>query len=553
MAFNDGMMQYFAKLGLDASSFLSGIEKSQAGILAFYRSSTIAMAGVTAAVYAVYSAQQRLGTLADEISDLSTTTGMSVDKIQRLQYAALLSNDSFGTVAAGINYLTLQMQKAGDTTSEAAKAFQSLGVDISGQSPDQVFEDTTTALMSMEDETLRNSIAMSIYGRSWKEMLPFMEDYIKNADKIGKTSTFNKKELQDLQDAKMAWDDLGDSVTKATGRILIGLGDINKAYVESQKEFQTGNPFYELFRDEGEPTTYSKNEAPTPKPAATPLVNPLEGVTTSEQAEIEILSKYTIPDLKKAYEDLKASGTATPKEIAVAYAEWVTATEQLRDRISIATGKIDTETTAMERQKSAAENLKDATDDLADARQGLKDIDTNYARDLQQLDPRNDVQGYINLKMRYEWDKEDQQKKVDQAQVIKTQAEVDTAAAEAEVQALIDKYDGSEISIVISPDFSEFYKGDVSPAAPVNLAPFARPQAAENMAAIPSPFISRPEPVTIPSTIHLPNISLPGSPAPATAGKIGTTMNFNAPITVNGDKSFERELQSARTRAGVRS
>jgi hypothetical protein len=490
MAFNDGMMQYFAKLGLDASNFLSGIEKSQAGLLAFYRSSTIAMAGVTAAIYAVYSAQQKLGTLADEISDLSTTTGMSTEKIQQLQHAAVLSGDSFGTVATGINYLTLQMQKAGDESSEAAKAFQSLGVDISGQSPDQVFEDTTTALMSMEDETLRNSIAMSIYGRSWKEMLPYMEDYIKNREKIQSGPTLTEAELRDLAEAKAAWDDLGYATTIYTGTIL---SDLQGAYARAKNgaDLWTAaqqlniDKMREAIRVSGDLAAAEREHArqnwekdnkdlldksgtggtvwdmrpaqriQDRKAALEKSVNPLEG-KTSEQIEIEILSKYTIPDLQTAYEDLKISGTAAPKEIALAYADLISAQEDLAALTTTTADGFDTQTTAMERQKDAAENLKNEMDELAD-------INKDYARDLQTLDP-TDVKGFIDLRMRHQWDVEDQT------------ANINTARA-----------------------------GQVSAFGEV------------------------------------------GKAAMASAG-----ITITGPITVNGDKSFEKMIEEQRIRAGVR-
>ena len=358
MSVSDGIIQYFAKLGLDASGFLSGIEKSQQGLLAFYRSSTVAMAGVTAAIAGAYAMQQRFGNLADEISDLSTTTGMSTEKIQQLQYAAILSNDSFSTVATGINYLTLSMEKAGDATSEASKAFAALGVSTAGKSPDQVFEETTASLMSMEDETKRNSIAMSIYGRSWKEMLPYMEDYIKNKEKIQKTPTFSKQELQDLQDAKKAWDDLGNSVTIYTGKIL--------AFTQKQYSSDTLDSILTL--DAAYRKLFSGN---------------VKGYLDDAAAYHDKKAREEAAKITEQAANAQASGVRKPEVPA-----------------GDATKEIDAMTDALKK-------YKDAVDDVADSQTKLNDINKEYTRDLQTIKP-TDVQGFIDLRMRHDWAVEDQ-------------------------------------------------------------------------------------------------------------------------------------------------
>lgn len=427
------------RLGLDSTALKAGLAQAKSD-LTTWRDETnkgtadmarwgaaigATVAPVLALGTAIYATQQKFGAMANEIDDLSITTGLSTDKIQQLQYAAVLSGDSFSSVTMGINQLTLSMSKASDATSEAGKAFAELGVSTAGKSPDQVFEDTTAALMGMEDTTKRNEIAMTLYGRSWKEMLPFMEDYIKNKEKIQKSPTFNKQELQDLKDAKAAWDDLGNSVTIYTGKALAAATKFNDDYNESQKRFQTGNPFYELFRDTGVdpgrgngPKTGGADWSGGKKVSAgATAADPFAGLNY-DQANTKYITDFQIPALEKKLKDLQASGTALPEEIAAASLDVISAYEKLNK--------------ATEAETDALRSQKDAVKDIIDETEKLADINTDYARNLQQLDPR-DVQGFINLKMRYQWDKEDQGKRISAAESVAQAAGVSVSSGQGNI------------------------------------------------------------------------------------------------------------------------
>jgi hypothetical protein len=325
----------------------------------------------------------------------------------------------------GANTLTLAIAKAGDTASEAGKAFADLGVTTQGKSYDQVFEDTAAALGNMENETRRNEIANTLYGRSWKEMLPFIEEYIKNKEKIQKTPTFSKQDLQDLKDAKAAWDDLGNSVTIYSGKALVdvqkgtdlllkmdsayrklGVGDVSGfladagAYRNSQVEAEA-----QKLKD-----LIATNSGPQKagSPAGAPVSDPFAGLTAHD-AEIKFMTDYTIPDLEKAYNSLATSGTASMTEIADASLKVVEAKQKL---ITLTTEETDTQ-----------KELKSATDDLTNAKTKLADIEKDYARQMSVLNPR-DVAGARSMIIKNKWAVEDQQGVISAAQ-----AKVGAAAA----------------------------------------------------------------------------------------------------------------------------
>ncbi len=171
------------------------------------------VAPVIAVGAAAYGTIEKFGGMAQSIKDLSYVTGLSTQRIQELQYAATLSGTNFSSVTAGVQNFTIAISKARDATSDAGKAFATLGVTTSGKTTDQVLEDTFTALVNMKDETERNTIANTLYGRSWREMLPYMEAYIKNAKEIKANPYLSDEELNTLESSKTKLDAFGSKLT----------------------------------------------------------------------------------------------------------------------------------------------------------------------------------------------------------------------------------------------------------------------------------------------------------------------------------------------------
>ena len=163
------------------------------------------MAGaITAAGMAAYMTIEKYGGMAQQLKDLSYQTGMSTDQLQKMQYAAVLSGTNFEKVSFGLSTLSLSVAKAGDAASESAKAFAAIGVDPRGRSMNQVFDATARALYNMRDETTRNQAAMTLFGRSWRDLIPYMDTYIKKSDEIKKHPVLSQEDLQTLQDGKVA-------------------------------------------------------------------------------------------------------------------------------------------------------------------------------------------------------------------------------------------------------------------------------------------------------------------------------------------------------------
>ncbi len=222
------------RLALDATGFSSSLAGAKNDLIKWRdetNQNTMEMAKWGAAIgatvapviavgAAAYGTIEKFGGMAQSIKDLSYVTGLSTQKIQELQYAATLSGTNFAVVTSGLDNFTVAISKAGDATSDAGKAFATLGVTTTGRTTDQILDDTVSALVNMKSETDRNAIAMTLYGKSWKEMIPYMDKYIENAKEIRANPYLTDAELDANEKAKEQLDALGKKWETVEGKMV---------------------------------------------------------------------------------------------------------------------------------------------------------------------------------------------------------------------------------------------------------------------------------------------------------------------------------------------
>lgn len=117
---------------------------------------------------------------ADNMLTLAQQTHLSTDTLQELSYMSGLVDVDVNTIAGSLTKLTRNMSSAKDGTGSAAEAFSTLGVsvtDMNGNLRDNedVFYDTINALGQVENETERDALAMTIFGKSATDLNPLIE------------------------------------------------------------------------------------------------------------------------------------------------------------------------------------------------------------------------------------------------------------------------------------------------------------------------------------------------------------------------------------------
>jgi len=117
---------------------------------------------------------------ADDILTMSSVTGMSTEKLQELQYAAELVDTSVETITGSMTKNLKSMDSASKGTGAAAEAYAKLGIsvtDANGKLRDDetVYWELIDALGDVEDETERELLAMTLLGKSAKDLNPLIE------------------------------------------------------------------------------------------------------------------------------------------------------------------------------------------------------------------------------------------------------------------------------------------------------------------------------------------------------------------------------------------
>lgn len=117
---------------------------------------------------------------ADDILTMSSVTGVSAVKLQELQYAAELVDTSVETITGSMTKNLKSMDGAAKGTGAAAEAYAKLGIsvtDANGKLRDDetVYWELIDALGDVEDETERDLLAMTLLGKSAKDLNPLIE------------------------------------------------------------------------------------------------------------------------------------------------------------------------------------------------------------------------------------------------------------------------------------------------------------------------------------------------------------------------------------------
>jgi lambda family phage tail tape measure protein len=146
------------------------------------RSAAMKLGGVLAGAF-TFGAIIRFGEEAlkagDRMAKLSQSTGVSVETLSALKYAADLANVDLDSLAKGMGILSRNMLDAQSGSGEAKDAIKALGIsviDTKGNllSSDKVMGQVADKLAGMKDGAAKTALAMKIFGRSGAEMIPLL-------------------------------------------------------------------------------------------------------------------------------------------------------------------------------------------------------------------------------------------------------------------------------------------------------------------------------------------------------------------------------------------
>lgn len=186
---------------------------------------------------------------AGDLDDMSQRTGVAAEELQKYSYAAKLSGMETSTLEKAM----IKSQKSFADAKEGSKglneAYERLGININDiGSSGEAFDATIAALAGIEDETTRNALANDIFGKSYAEMAPLLNQGAEGIAKLKQEAVDLGAVMSDESIANGAA--LGDSIdqlkTAASGAansvislLLPGLQSLAESGSEYMAKFST--------------------------------------------------------------------------------------------------------------------------------------------------------------------------------------------------------------------------------------------------------------------------------------------------------------------------
>lgn len=168
---------FFASLRLipDAKSFgsadnlLSGVRNALIGIVSI------------GSVYWAKNQIQQISDLGDKLDEMAQKTGVPVETLQEMGYAASFSGVSLDSMGTSLGKLAKTMSSAKKGGGEAAKTFRKMGVEFKNadgslRPMEDVFMDVADHISSMPDGAEKSALSMDVFGRAGKELIPVLNE-----------------------------------------------------------------------------------------------------------------------------------------------------------------------------------------------------------------------------------------------------------------------------------------------------------------------------------------------------------------------------------------
>ena len=172
----------FVELFADDSKLVRGLRQAEQKLKAFgdsIRNLGLKAIGLGSAILApLGAAAKTFADMGSRMWDMAKRTGVSVEALSALSYAAEQSGAGVEAFENGIRRMQRTLYDAGRGLSTATDSLAELGLtiqDLEGLSPEAQFRLLADRLDRIEDPSRKAALAMTIFGRSGTELLPMLE------------------------------------------------------------------------------------------------------------------------------------------------------------------------------------------------------------------------------------------------------------------------------------------------------------------------------------------------------------------------------------------
>lgn len=211
-----------AKFTGDTSGLEKAVDSAGSSISGFAKKAAVAAGAAGLALGAL--SFKTMGAVGAN-NDLAKSLGISYKSLVDLKLVADESGASIQQVGASIGIMQRNLAEATSGSGAAYDALSALGLkinDIISLSPDQQFGAIAEKIALIENPTLRNAVAMDIFGRSGKDIVQIFDGY---NQKIAEASKFNEEFNVSLSQVDVEKLDAAEEATKRISVAMSGLAN----------------------------------------------------------------------------------------------------------------------------------------------------------------------------------------------------------------------------------------------------------------------------------------------------------------------------------------
>jgi hypothetical protein len=217
--------ELLVKLTGDNKSLDAALDSSGSSLAVFARSAAGAAAAAAAAFGTLAVAQ--MGVIGRN-EDMARSLGLSYGSLQKLSLIAGEGGVEIGQLSAALGLMQRAIVDSATTTNESLSVLGLSFENLAGLSPDEQFEKIGYAIAGINDPALQTSIAMDIFGRSGRLLIPTFEDLnakIADADKFTKDFgiALSDVDAAKVGDAADAWGRVQLAVRGAANEMTVSL------------------------------------------------------------------------------------------------------------------------------------------------------------------------------------------------------------------------------------------------------------------------------------------------------------------------------------------
>lgn len=173
----------FVEIGADARPFHKTLSAAQKAMADLGRTMTRIGAATAAAGTAILAplalSVKHFAAAGSAALDMATRTGLSVEAVSELGYAAKQTGADIADVETAVKKMSKSIVGADEESKSAQEALARLGLeakDLAGLSPEKQFEKIGRAINAVSDPTLKSAAAMAIFGKSGTALIPMLAE-----------------------------------------------------------------------------------------------------------------------------------------------------------------------------------------------------------------------------------------------------------------------------------------------------------------------------------------------------------------------------------------